>query len=541
MSERIDLNVVFVDGFRSVDRDSELESSTLELDQSFQRLLAEKRGMTNKENNPPPHAAVHSVGVPEKPMRKDLLRERVMEKMHIDSMNASASLHSAIDSSSYVFQNTSSNDEEYAAINRLMANWNIEYETTNIGPARPSTIAEESTIRSSSDARSIHIIASSSQSTSSTASTSSISSVVKAERHANVLRELKTDDTKNVNTDDTLEEIEYVRTETGLNYVPKKRTHTVSETEEKTDNEVILIESSPECSFETMRNPINLTSAESTQYSFYTAKADFTAKSKDNEQSDISVDERCSDDRTESTAPTLCQNDTDDIESQQKQQTQTPHRVNDESIGSDCDTLSEMPEFNNTLERIEYMMEQGQKMLKRAGGMAAIKTPTIPKSPAPLPRTPNARNSNKKATPLAHSERKMTPAKKLPFKASPAVKTDPFKRPEHRVWSPATTASGSKIPKPKSNIPMSSTMKPQFRHIASPIAAYINNTPEIPLMKTVKPMKNLFDSSYFNKIVNTQHDESTTSVESFPVKSALPRKFCNAAPQRKVCHNHASM
>lgn len=49
-----------------------------DLDSSFKRMLDEKRQMTNKENNPPAAAeqAATSINPPEKPLRKDLLKER---------------------------------------------------------------------------------------------------------------------------------------------------------------------------------------------------------------------------------------------------------------------------------------------------------------------------------------------------------------------------------------------------------------------------------------------------------------------------------
>lgn len=488
--------------------------------------------MTNKENNPPPNPT-HAPAVPEKPLRKDLLKERLIEKMHMDSLNGSSSMYHAIDSSSYTFQNTFSNDEEYAAINRLMADCNIEYKSTNnvaIGLTRPSTIDEESTVRSDFDEHLVGKPCSSSQSTAST-SASSLTSVVRIERFPNVLRELKTEEALNANTDDTLEEIEYVRTETGLNYVPKKKAQTISEKESNDEHEVILIDSSPECSFVTTRNVGHFVSAESTEYSFHTAKTDSTGKSKhselsseveSNEPESIDLQPGSDDNLTQITADTLCHNVSDNTYSQQHQ---TPRHASTASeYEYSTGTVSEMPEFNDTLERIEYMMEQGQKMLKRTG--ANQTSPAVPSRTPTASHTPTAFGSGKKAT----------PAKKLPFKASPAVKPGLFKRPDQRIRSPAAMPSGSKIPKPKSIVPMSSASKSQFRHIASPIAAYIKNTPEIPLIKTVKPMKDFFDSSYYNNMVKS-HDESTTSVENYSIKSSLPRKFYNAAPQRQV-HLH---
>lgn len=48
-----------------------------DLDSSFKRLLDEKRHMTNKENSPPSaEQSITSTNPPEKPMRRDLLKER---------------------------------------------------------------------------------------------------------------------------------------------------------------------------------------------------------------------------------------------------------------------------------------------------------------------------------------------------------------------------------------------------------------------------------------------------------------------------------
>lgn len=48
-----------------------------DLDSSFKRILSEKRQVTNKENNPPSaEQSTSSTNPPEKPMRKDLMKER---------------------------------------------------------------------------------------------------------------------------------------------------------------------------------------------------------------------------------------------------------------------------------------------------------------------------------------------------------------------------------------------------------------------------------------------------------------------------------
>lgn len=72
---------------RSKANESELDVSDhfVDLDSSFKRMLSEKRQLTNKENNPPAAGAgggadvddmLTAINPPEKPLRKDLLKER---------------------------------------------------------------------------------------------------------------------------------------------------------------------------------------------------------------------------------------------------------------------------------------------------------------------------------------------------------------------------------------------------------------------------------------------------------------------------------
>lgn len=67
--------------YRSKADESELDMTCqFDLDSSFKRMLDEKRQMTNKENNPPAvEQATSSLNAPEKPLRKDLLKERKFE------------------------------------------------------------------------------------------------------------------------------------------------------------------------------------------------------------------------------------------------------------------------------------------------------------------------------------------------------------------------------------------------------------------------------------------------------------------------------
>lgn len=67
---------VFFQSIRSKVNESESDMTyQFDLDSSFKRILEEKRQMTNKENNPP--AIEQTIAnPPEKPLRKDLMKER---------------------------------------------------------------------------------------------------------------------------------------------------------------------------------------------------------------------------------------------------------------------------------------------------------------------------------------------------------------------------------------------------------------------------------------------------------------------------------
>lgn len=295
-------------------------------------------------------------------------------------------------------------------------------------------------------------------------------------------------------------------------------------------NEVIVIESSPESSFITTQNTECYKSAcESIETTYHTAKSD------PNNVSVLTIDSTNSD-------STINQSEEKLSEKSLKEKSIEESLELSSSTHKDSTGISEkfgdMPNFNDTLERVEYMMEQGRKMLNDKSSKL---TPTRHVQQQPMQnvqnrKTPLSQTKSKVLTPNSASLHKLATAKHLT-----PNKTDIFKRPDQRnVRSPFAVKPSSafklQVASTQSRIPMKtgSLHKPQFRHIASPIAAYINNTPEVPLIKTIKPMRNLFTED-FNKVYTSKSlDESTQSVESFPTKSALPHKMYISASQRKV-------
>lgn len=207
--------------FRTKPDDSDLDSSLpIDLDSNFKQLLHEKRQMTNKENNPPPSSAsiaspasnATTINPPEKPLRKDLLKERLLSRIHDDSLNASGSHYHTLDTSaSYIFQNTITNDAEYATINRLMADFNLNRDSMvnqKRSPLKAIRLTSEEETHVHASRSSIRIERSS--------SFSAIDN--RAEQQVN---NSINQSTAQADADDTLEEIEYVL-DRGLNYVPKR-------------------------------------------------------------------------------------------------------------------------------------------------------------------------------------------------------------------------------------------------------------------------------------------------------------------------------
>lgn len=294
------------------------------------------------------------------------------------------------------------------------------------------------------------------------------------------------------------------------------------------DDEVIVLDSSPETSFVTTQNTECFKSAfESIETTYHTAKSDPSNDSVLTIDSDSTIDQSEEKPNEQSTNISL-------KEKSCEESLELSSSIHKDSAGI-SEKYGDMPHFNDTLERVEYMMEQGRKMMLNDKNSKS--TPT---------RNLQAQHTQNKKTPLSQTKSNvLTPnsasLKKTVGKHLTPNKVDIFKRPDQRnVRSPFATkaASASKLhaAPTQSRIPMKtgSLHKPQFRHIASPIAAYINNTPEVPLMKTIKPIRNLLTEDFNKVCVPRSLDESTQSVESFPTKSALPRKMYISAPQRKV-------
>lgn len=542
--------------FRSKPDDSELDSSyQLEFDSSFKRMLDEKRQMTNKENDPkviPPSAvsAIEpstSANPIEKPLRRDLLKERLLHRIQDESFGLD-------NSASYIGENSIGTDIEFAAINRLMADFNLNRDST-IGQKRSPLKALRITGEISTDDDAFMPVANTG-----IRKLQSFRTELPSRAEHSVTKE------ESVNADDTLEEIVYVKTkDRGLNYVPKRliQKEKESQQEKKFNNEmddnndenqsidlsesiekdnkitidgdVIVIESSPENSFTTTQNTGLYKSAfESTNNTFYTANTNLNSKSMNSNAESLPSVNYDMENKS-----LIDDHDIDDDETLED-------KSFERSSNNTSRHLSE-PDFNDSLERVEYMMRKGEQMMKSL----TPSTKMTPSKPSSITIKKHTTKTPTTRTPVGGVAKKLLPlssGKKPTAEAVTPNKVDLFKRPirSPQVQIQSHGSIKSKIPTYSNTHKVgaiSSANKPQFRHIASPIAAYINHTPEVPLMKTIKSVKNLMTNDIYNKIDRTTNslDDTTQSVESFPVKSVLPKKMYISAPQRQVSHSKSGL
>lgn len=556
-------------------------------------MLDTKRQMTNKENNPPAmtatatlpslgDATASSSTAPEKPIRKDLRR------IHDES--------SFLDNStSYICDN--SGDPEYSMINRLMADFNLN---------RDSVIGQKRT-----PLKSLKIP----DATAKVASPIKMASPYKPSASARNLSFSQDDSAArpDAHADDTLEEMEYVL-DRGLNYVPKRlreqleqqreqessasddtattvrrvelstdgkdgsddnnenagncasnnsENHSPDSSNDKSigdddDDDVIFIESSPENSFTTTTGHFR-SAVGSVENTFYTAKSDLHRGSTSSNQSSTLIN-RSDNDHQNDRSDVIVLDDSGINRSASLDDSESLNEPN----GADR-ALDAMPNFNDTLERVEYYMAQAEKMMQKAKASPEPATPVV-KSLA-HPSTPQQARLLKAATPKSAkaitptvkllkaqtpNPRLLTPdigsgkkalptsAKKAAPKALTPAKMDAFKRPARSPAVQVRSASKLTDARPLTRIPSkikapSSLQKSQFRHIASPIAAYINHTPQVPLMKTVKSVKSLQQNRAF-AVPSAGHDldESVQSTETFSAKTPLPCKMYTSAAQRQV-------
>lgn len=252
----------------------------------------------------------------------------------------------------------------------------------------------------------------------------------------------------------------------------------------------------------------------------------------------------------------------------------TVSSVNHSNIPQNNSTDS-LKHFNDSLERIEFMMKKGRELQEKSNTkttyekspaarvinspVSQYKIPTTPKTltgssqkrtlATAVSKTPVAKgklftSSAKKAV-NPSPQQAVTPATRIlkPFNRLQSAKSQPerkltspnispaFKKPNFPMHS--AKPNSAKKESTQSRIPTSKNK--HFEHIVSPIGAYIKNIAAPPLLANVKPTSDFFDSSYCNKM-SKELDFSVMSdagASSKPV-SSLPVKFFTSSEQQRV-------
>lgn len=170
--------------------------------------------------------------------------------------------------------------------------------------------------------------------------------------------------------------------------------------------------------------------------------------------------------------------------------------------------LSYSPDaFNDTLERMDYMMEKGRRILEQQQkdnvcNKSAKKLPRkLEGIKGPIPAILKERNSN-----------------------SPKIVDPIFKKPaQFRSITPGVIKKPpmhhSRIPKPKS---ASKIMG--FEHIQSPISIYIKNSAPTTMVANVKSSNNFFDSNYCSRAMKGLDFTLPTQTEEKSQHMSLPKK-----------------
>ncbi|XP_063357576.1 uncharacterized protein LOC134647238 [Cydia amplana] len=184
-------------------------------------------------------------------------------------------------------------------------------------------------------------------------------------------------------------------------------------------------------------------------------------------------------------------------------------------VEKSCNTSSK--EFDNTLEEIEYILKNTPKSEKKNTAINDYKKAELEGNQIPIQvnKEKVALNTKPSAvvTPMKHVQKEKeefaTPSSVLQTK--PALYRTPANPP---LFKKPSTSSVKKTPG-KNNA---------FQHVASPVAYYINNSPQVPLIQNVHPKKTLPGLSSIPKLVkssvNKPSNKENVNLPSVAYKSA---------------------
>lgn len=361
----------------------------------------------------------------------------------------------------------------------------------------------------------------------SVAAASSISGSVDFSRDSLLVSERIDEEGASAHLDDTLEVVEYVPGRNSSKYVlqpVRKPSHD--------DDDVVTIDSSTEISYKTARthlNPMEMSQMNSAAEDEPIDIAEDIFPVKKNRSFFADSFDQCISLTTNHAAPPISNGDIielsdsdveddDDVDMPAKQQRPAEHTLNDvSSIMTDTTQQSDygsMPgAFNDSLERVEYMMAEGRRILAEKKSSAAA-TPALAATPTTTKILQQKNTNSPKNTPKDLF-------KKPTFNSiTPGV----TKRPPAAA---STTASGGfrcRIPKPVS----ATKSGAGFKHIKSPIGIYVKNRAPTVMVANVMPTKDFFNSSYVGSS-SKELDFTILSTSSTEEKQRLPMAISQKA------------
>ncbi|XP_063616767.1 uncharacterized protein LOC134789970 [Cydia splendana] len=178
-------------------------------------------------------------------------------------------------------------------------------------------------------------------------------------------------------------------------------------------------------------------------------------------------------------------------------------------VEKSCDTSSK--EFDNTLEEIEYILNTPKSEKKNTANNAYKEAELegnqiVNKEKVALNTKPSA-----VVTPMKQVQKEVFATPSSVLQTKPTLCRTPANPP---LFKKPSTSSVKKTPG-KNNA---------FQHVASPVAYYINNSPQVPLIQNVHPKKTLPGLSSIPKLVkssvNKPSNKENVNLPSVAYKSA---------------------
>ncbi|XP_062547561.1 uncharacterized protein LOC134213053 isoform X2 [Armigeres subalbatus] len=194
--------------------------------------------------------------------------------------------------------------------------------------------------------------------------------------------------------------------------------------------------------------------------------------------------------------------------------------------------LDAIPDFNDTMEEMEFMMRQGMKILQQQKAQQQLAAEKPKQTPVNVKNALTVSSHTTPVTPISPN-RYLKPkqftnsnAKQNLFSHSTSNKPKSAQKPSS---APSTGSSScGTFKKPVSRFPLPKSAK-KFNHVVSPIGEYIKKTPQTLLQaKIFCPNRNLIDVLH-NKNDNRDSVKSSKEnlhqeVDSEGYSSSLPRK-----------------